>query len=61
MSPPLQAFYLVMGVAITAIALGWLAEVVGLPAFDRRSIKEDRSATPPGPTVGRLRAPSICE
>lgn len=37
--PPLQAFYLVMGVAITAIALGWMAEV-GLPAFNRRSAKE---------------------
>ena len=37
--PPLQAFYLVMGVAITAIALGWLAEF-GLPAFARRSEKE---------------------
>jgi hypothetical protein len=34
--PPLQAIYLVMGVAITAAALGWLAEV-GLPALDRRS------------------------
>ena len=28
--PPLQAIYLVMGVAITAVALGWLAES-GLP------------------------------
>ena len=37
--PPLQAIYLVLGVAITVIALGWLAEV-GLPALHRRSIKE---------------------
>ena len=37
--PPLQAIYLVTGVAITAVALGWLAEV-GLPALHRRSIKE---------------------
>ena len=37
--PPLQAIYLVMGVAITVVALGWLAEV-GLPALHRRSIKE---------------------
>ena len=37
--PPLQAIYLVMGVAITVVALGWRAEV-GLPALHRRSIKE---------------------
>jgi hypothetical protein len=37
--PPLQAIYLVMGVAITVVALGWLAEV-GLPALHRRSIKD---------------------
>ena len=37
--PPLQAIYLVMGVAITVVALGWLAEVGG-PALHRRSIKE---------------------
>ena len=29
--PPLQAIYLVLGVAITVVALGWLAEVGGLP------------------------------
>jgi len=28
--PPLQPFYLVLGIAITVVALGWLAEV-GLP------------------------------
>jgi hypothetical protein len=32
--PPLQAIYLVMGAAITAVALGWLAEV-GLPLHYR--------------------------
>jgi hypothetical protein len=37
--PPLQAIYLVLGVAITVVALGWLAEV-GLPALHRRSAKE---------------------
>ena len=37
--PPLQAIYLVMGVAITVVALGWLAEV-GLPALHRRSISD---------------------
>jgi hypothetical protein len=37
--PPLQAIYLVMGAAITVIAVGWLAEV-GLPALDRRNAKE---------------------
>ena len=37
--PPLQAIYLVMGIAITVVALGWLAEV-GLPALHRRSIME---------------------
>ena len=31
--PPLQAIYLVMGVAITVVALGWLAET-GLPLQD---------------------------
>jgi hypothetical protein len=36
--PPLQAIYLVMGIAITALALGWLAEV-RLPLHHRR-IKE---------------------
>jgi hypothetical protein len=37
--PPLQAIYLVLGLAITVVALGWLAEV-GLPALDRRNAKE---------------------
>ena len=37
--PPLQAIYLVMGVAITVVALGWLAEG-GLPALHRRSVEE---------------------
>ena len=37
--PPLQAIYLVMGIAITVVALGWLAEV-GLPALHRPSTKE---------------------
>jgi hypothetical protein len=37
--PPLQAIYLVLGVAITAVALGWLAEI-GLPAVHRRNAKE---------------------
>jgi hypothetical protein len=36
--PPLQAIYLVMGAAITVVALGWLAEV-GLP-IHYRSTKE---------------------
>jgi len=36
--PPLQAMYLVLGLAITAVALGWLAEV-GLPRH-HWSIKE---------------------
>jgi hypothetical protein len=36
--PPLQAIYLVLGVAITVVALGWLAEA-GLPALHRRSAK----------------------
>ena len=37
--PPLQAIYLAMGVVITVVALGWLAEV-RLPVLHRRSIKE---------------------
>ena len=37
--PPLQAIYLVMGVAITVVALGWLAEV-GRPALHRRTISK---------------------
>jgi hypothetical protein len=37
--PPLQAIYLIVGLVITVVALGWLAEV-GLPALDRRSTKE---------------------
>jgi hypothetical protein len=37
--PPLQASYLVLGTAITVVALGWLAEV-GLPALHRRTAKE---------------------
>jgi hypothetical protein len=37
--PPLQAIYLVLGLAITVVALGWLVEV-GLPALDRRNAKE---------------------
>jgi hypothetical protein len=37
--PPLQAIYLVLGVAITAGALGWLAGM-GLPAVHRRNSKE---------------------
>jgi hypothetical protein len=37
--PPLQAIYLVLGVVITVVALGWLTEV-GLPAFHRRTAKE---------------------
>ena len=37
--PPLQAIYLVMGIAITVVALGWLAEV-GLSALHRQSIAE---------------------
>ena len=32
--PPLQAIYLVLGAAITTVALGWLAEA-GLPALHR--------------------------
>jgi hypothetical protein len=36
--PPLQAIYLVLGVAITVVALGWLAQV-GLPARHSRSAK----------------------
>jgi hypothetical protein len=37
--PPLQAIYLAVGVAITVVALGWLA-VVGPPAVRRRNAKE---------------------
>jgi hypothetical protein len=37
--PPLQAIYLAVGVAITVVALGWLAEV-GPPAVRRRNAKE---------------------
>jgi hypothetical protein len=37
--PPLQAIYLVLGAAITAVALGWLAQT-GLPTVDRRTAKE---------------------
>ena len=37
--PPLQAIYLVLGVAITVVGLAWLAEVA-LPALHRRSAKE---------------------
>jgi hypothetical protein len=37
--PPLQAIYLVLGAAITAVALGWLAQT-GLPAVDPRNAKE---------------------
>ena len=37
--PPLQAIYLVLGVAITAVALGWLT-AIGLPAVHRRNAKE---------------------
>ena len=37
--PPLQAIYLVLGAAITVVALGWLAEV-GLPALHLRTAKE---------------------
>jgi hypothetical protein len=37
--PPLQAFYLVLGVAITVVALGWLAEVE-LSALHSRSATE---------------------
>lgn len=37
--PPLQAIYLVLGFAISVVALGWLAEV-GLPALDRGTGKE---------------------
>jgi hypothetical protein len=33
--PPLQAIYLALGMAITVVALGWLAES-GLPALHRR-------------------------
>jgi hypothetical protein len=37
--PPLQAIYLVLGAAITVVALGWLAEV-GMPTLSRKSTKE---------------------
>jgi hypothetical protein len=37
--PPLQAMYVAVGVAITVLGLGWLAEV-GLPAVRRRNAKE---------------------
>jgi hypothetical protein len=37
--PPLQAIYLAGGVAITVVALGWLAQT-GLPTVDRRNTKE---------------------
>jgi hypothetical protein len=37
--PPLQAIYLVLGTAITAVALSWLAQT-GLPAVNRRNAKE---------------------
>ena len=37
--PPLQAIYLAMGVAITGVALGWLAQT-GLPTDLRRDAKE---------------------
>jgi hypothetical protein len=37
--PPLQAIYLVLGGAITVVAVGWLAEA-GLPALDRPNAKE---------------------
>lgn len=37
--PPLQAIYLLLGTVITAVALGWLADV-GLPAVRRRDAKE---------------------
>jgi hypothetical protein len=37
--PPLQAIYLALGVAITAVALGWLAQT-GLPAVHLRNAKE---------------------
>jgi hypothetical protein len=42
--PPLQAIYLVLGVAITVVALGWLGEV-RLPALHRRSAKEVSDAS----------------
>jgi hypothetical protein len=37
--PPLQAIYLVLGAAITAVALGWLGQI-GLRTMDRRNTKE---------------------
>jgi len=37
--PPLQAIYLLLGTVITAVALGWLADV-GLPTVRRRDAKE---------------------
>ena len=37
--PPLQAIYLLLGTVITAVALGWLADV-GLPAVRRRDARE---------------------
>ncbi len=37
--PPLQAIYLVMGVVITIVSLGWLAEV-GPPVVRRRLKKK---------------------
>jgi hypothetical protein len=36
--PPLQAIYLVEGIAVTVVALGWLGEV-RLPALHRRGAK----------------------
>jgi hypothetical protein len=36
--PPLQAIYLALGVAITAVAVGWLAET-GLPTIHRWAAK----------------------
>lgn len=36
---PLQAIYLLLGTVITAVALGWLADV-GLPTVRRRDAKE---------------------
>jgi hypothetical protein len=37
--PPLQAIYLVLGAAITVVAIGWLAEI-GVPALHRRTMTD---------------------
>src|SRR3954453_8296239 len=41
--PPLQAFYLVLGVAITVVALSWLAKTA-LPLHNRESVESSQES-----------------